>query len=56
MGQLSAWDCDNARSLPTIRDGGLLGTPNAIATVRTQSRRSLLRSATEQEQVCLPAH
>ena len=54
-GQLSAWGCDNPQRLPTIRDRGFIGTPNAIATVRTQSRRSLSRSTTEQEQVCLQA-
>ena len=40
-------DCDNPQRLPTIRDGGFIGTPNAIVTVRTQSRRSLSRSTAE---------
>lgn len=48
-------DCDSPQRLLTIRDGGLIGTPDAIVTIRTQSRRSFSRSATEQEQVCLQA-
>lgn len=55
MGQLFVQDCDNPQRLPTTRDGGLIGTPNAIVIVRTQSRRSFSRSTTEQEQVCLQA-
>ena len=55
MGQLSTQDCDNPQRLLIIRDGGLIGTPDAIATIRTQSRRSLSRSTAEQEQVCLQA-
>ena len=50
-----AVDCDNPQRLLTVRDGGPIGTPNAIVTTRIQSRRSLLRSTTEQEQVCLQA-
>jgi len=42
-------------AFPLFAAGGLIGTPNTIVTIRTQSRRSLSRSTTEQEQVCLQA-
>ena len=42
-------------AFPLFAAGGFIGTPNAIVTIRTQSRRSLSRSTTEQEQVCLQA-
>ena len=38
MSQLVHRDCDNPQRLPTIRDGGLIGTPDAIVT-RSRGRR-----------------